>query len=230
MTTIPTTMKINMIFRMLALPICLILMILWPANDWTWVEGWLAIIAITLIALIAVIWLSITNPDLIIERMKGNFQTGQSRRDTIIIIVLSLVMLSIFPLAGFDHANQWMPLSIWFELIGWFFFTFSIYMLYLVFVTNIYLSRSIIVQEEGQEQVSTGIYGIIRHPMYGGVILFTLGIVLIMGSGIALIPTLLSFILIYIRALSEEDLLRVELEGYTEYCEEVRYRLIPGVL
>ena len=93
---------------------------------------------------------------------------------------------------------------------------------------NAYLSRTVKV-EEGQTVISTGLYGIIRHPMYTASILMFLSIPLVMGSWYALIPFALYPALMVIRVLDEEKLLTAELEGYAAYKSKVKYRLIPFI-
>ena len=93
---------------------------------------------------------------------------------------------------------------------------------------NAYLSRTVKV-EEGQRVVSTGLYGIVRHPMYSATILMFMMIPLILGSLWGLIVFLLYPALMCVRAVNEEKLLTAELEGYEEYKEKVKYRLIPFV-
>ena len=78
--------------------------------------------------------------------------------------------------------------------------------------------------------ISTGPYGVVRHPMYSGVILFAMGLVLALGSLMALIPTFFSGIIIYVRSIFEEKMLITKLSGYPEYCEKVKFKFIPKLL
>jgi protein-S-isoprenylcysteine O-methyltransferase Ste14 len=98
----------------------------------------------------------------------------------------------------------------------------------LVLKQNTYLSRSIKV-EEGQKVVSTGLYKVVRHPMYTATIIVFLSMPLILGSLISFFIFLLYPILIVVRIIGEERLLEKELEGYSEYKNKVKYRLIPFV-
>lgn len=228
---IPRSMMFRILIRILLLPVSMAVLILWPADDWFWVDGWLVILAFTLLASISVIWLIKEDPNLVKERMKGNFQKGQRTKDTLIIIVLTIVMLAIFPVAGYDHANNLLQLYVTVKIVGWILFLISIFILYKVFKTNAFLSRSIVIQaDRKQEVVKSGAYGVIRHPMYSAILVMIIGISLIMGSGLALIPTLLSGVVLYWRATSEEELLLQELDGYDKYQQEVKYRLIPKII
>lgn len=224
-------MYVTIFFRMIFLPPAMMAMLHWPANDLYWLDGWLLVVFLTVVAFIALVWLLHKNPQIIVERLKGNFQEGQSKMDSLIVILLSLFMLTIFPVAGFDYRYNLFQLSIGFKVAGWILSFLSIWILAKVFKANIFLSRSIIIQEKHEHKVvDFGPYAIVRHPMYTGTMVMLIGFVLLLGSGVALIPSLFSLILIYIRAFLEEKLLTVELEGYNEYKEKVRKRIIPYLL
>ena len=139
-----------------------------------------------------------------------------------------LVFIAGFVLAGLDFRFSWsdvpMPVVIAASVI--FLIGYGLYAE--VMRENAYLSRTVKV-EEGQTVISTGLYGIIRHPMYTASILMFLSIPLVMGSWYALIPFALYPALMVIRVLDEEKLLTAELQGYAEYKTKVRYRLIPFI-
>ena len=139
-----------------------------------------------------------------------------------------LVFMAGFVLAGLDFRFGWsdMPLPVVIAasvifLIG--------YVLYAeVMRENAYLSRTVKV-EEGQTVISTGLYGIVRHPMYLASVLMFLSIPLVMGSWYALIPFAFYPLLMVVRILDEEKLLTAELSGYEEYKRKVKYRMIPFI-
>ena len=139
-----------------------------------------------------------------------------------------LVFVGGFVLAGLDFRFGWsdVPLPVVIAASVIFLVGYGLYAE--VMRENAYLSRTVKV-EEGQTVISTGLYGIIRHPMYTASILMFLSIPLVMGSWYALIPFALYPALMVIRVLDEEKLLTAELEGYTEYKTKVKYRLIPFV-
>ena len=139
-----------------------------------------------------------------------------------------LVFIAGFVLAGLDFRFGWsdvpQPVVIAASVI--FLAGYGLYAE--VMRENAYLSRTVKV-EEGQTVISTGLYGIIRHPMYTASILMFLSIPLVMGSWYALIPFALYPALMVIRVLDEEKLLTAELEGYAAYKSKVKYRLIPFI-
>ena len=139
-----------------------------------------------------------------------------------------LVFIAGFVLAGLDFRFSWsnVPLPAVIAASVIFLIGYGIYAE--VMRENAYLSRTVKV-EEGQTVISTGLYGIIRHPMYTASILMFLSIPLVMGSWYALIPFALYPALMVIRVLDEEKLLTAELEGYAAYKSKVKYRLIPFI-
>ena len=139
-----------------------------------------------------------------------------------------LVFIAGFVLAGLDFRFSWsnVPLPAVIAASVIFFTGYGLYAE--VMRENAYLSRTVKV-EEGQTVVSTGLYGIVRHPMYTASILMFLSIPLVMGSWYALIPFALYPVLMVIRVLDEEKLLTAELAGYEEYKVKVKYRMIPFV-
>ena len=139
-----------------------------------------------------------------------------------------LVFIAGFVLAGLDFRFGWsdVPLPVVIAASVIFLIGYGLYAE--VMRENAYLSRTVKV-EEGQTVISTGLYGIIRHPMYTASILMFLSIPLVMGSWYALIPFALYPALMVIRVLDEEKLLTAELEGYAAYKSKVKYRLIPFI-
>ncbi|MHA2503788.1 MAG: methyltransferase family protein [Candidatus Kariarchaeaceae archaeon] len=229
---IPTSMKINMVARLILFPPIMTLFLHLPAQDWGWVDAWLYIGFFALCATAGGFWLLKSNPDLFRERMKGSFQEEQRRKDSIVVSFLSLVMLAIYPVAALDYRFDWLMFQgIAPRLFGWALMILSMYVLYRVMRENTFLSRSIVVQDEREQQViDTGLYGLIRHPMYFGVVLLLVGSSFVLGSVISLIPVVASIVLLYVRAAFEEELLESELGGYKNYRKKVTKRLIPFII
>ena len=139
-----------------------------------------------------------------------------------------LVFIAGFVLAGLDFRFSWsdVPLPVVIAASVIFLVGYGLYAE--VMRENAYLSRTVKV-EEGQTVVSTGLYGIIRHPMYTASILMFLSIPLVMGSWYAMIPFAFYPALMVVRVLDEEKLLTAELSGYGEYKRKVKYRMIPFI-
>ena len=139
-----------------------------------------------------------------------------------------LVFMAGFVLAGLDFRFGWsdMPLPVVIAASVIFLIGYGLYAE--VMRENAYLSRTVKV-EEGQTVISTGLYGIVRHPMYLASVLMFLSIPIVMGSWYALIPFAFYPVLMVVRILDEEKLLTAELSGYEEYKRKVKFRLIPFI-
>jgi protein-S-isoprenylcysteine O-methyltransferase Ste14 len=119
---------------------------------------------------------------------------------------------------------------LWLEMIGGIALIVSAYFMLRAYIDNTYLSPLVRIQKErGQKVISTGVYGIIRHPLYLGGILFCIGTPLLLGSVYGILIGVLGSILITGRIFGEEKVLLEELEGYDEYKKKVKYRLIPHI-
>ena len=133
-----------------------------------------------------------------------------------------------FILAGLDHRFSWSCIPGWLTVVSSAVFLLSYGLYAEVMRENAYLSRTIEVQE-GQQVIDTGLYGMIRHPMYTASILLFLSMPILLGSWYSLIIFVLYPLLMVIRIKDEEQLLEKELKGYAEYKKKVRYRLIPFI-
>ena len=133
-----------------------------------------------------------------------------------------------FVLSAFDFRFGWSNVSFWVTVIASVLFLTGYGMYAEVMRENSYLSRTIEVQED-QKVISSGLYGLVRHPMYSATLLMFLPLPLILGSFWGMIPFAFYPIVIVIRILNEEKVLTDSLEGYSEYKIKVKYRLIPFV-
>ena len=143
-----------------------------------------------------------------------------------VVFASAMIFTAGFVIAGLDYRFCWSVVPIWIVITASVLFLISYGLYAEVMRENAYLSRTISVQE-GQKVVDTGLYGIIRHPMYAATILMFLSIPLILGSWYAFFVFLLYPIVIIVRIIYEEKVLDNELHGYLEYKKRVRYRIIP---
>lgn len=165
------------------------------------------------------------DPNLLRSRLDA--KEKQKEQDKVVKLS-GLMFLVGFVLAGLDFRYQWLVLPGWVKWVAAATFLGS-YLLYgEVLRENAWLSRTIGVQE-GQKVVSTGLYGIVRHPMYSATLLLFLCIPLVLGSAISFLVFLFYPYLIARRIRNEEEVLKKELSGYEEYLEKVKYRLIPYI-
>ena len=163
--------------------------------------------------------------DLLAKRLDVKEKQGTQKG---VVAVMGLIFLSGFILAGLDFRFGWSKVPLPVVIVASVLFLVG-YALYAeVMRENAYLSRTVKV-EEGQTVISTGLYAIVRHPMYTASTVMFLALPLILGSWYALIPFALYPVIMIVRICGEEKLLTAELSGYEEYTRKVRYRLIPFI-
>ena len=188
--------------------------------------GGLRLMAVLFVPMFAAgIVMMVKNPGLLASRL----QAKESEQEQKWVIRLSgLMCVTGFVLAGLDFRFSWSPLPVWFSRTagGIFLVCYGLYGE--VLRENTYLSRTVRVQE-GQTVVDTGLYGVVRHPMYAATVVMFLMIPLTLGSWISLIPFLGYPFVIGLRIRNEEQVLSRELAGYDEYRKKVRFRLTPYI-
>ncbi|MBP3315255.1 MAG: isoprenylcysteine carboxylmethyltransferase family protein [Clostridia bacterium] len=201
------------------------LLLFLPAGTLSYANGWLFIGLLFLPMLLLGIVLLIRSPKLLEKRLgvkeKENTQKG-------VVAASGLLFIAGFAVAGLDFRFGWSEMPMWVVIVTSVVLLIS-YALYAeVMRENAYLSRTVEVRE-GQKVVDTGLYGIVRHPMYAVTVWLFLSIPVVLGSWWACLCFLPYVALIVIRIINEEKLLLAELEGYEEYKKRVRYRLLPFI-
>jgi protein-S-isoprenylcysteine O-methyltransferase Ste14 len=200
-------------------------MLFLPAGGFNYPHGWL-FLALLFIPMIPMgIVMLIKAPALLQKRLDTKEKLGGQRS---IIALSGLVFLSAFIISALDHRFSWSSVPLWLVITASVLFLLGYGGYMEVMRENEYLSRTVKV-EGGQRVIDTGLYGIVRHPMYLATLLMFLPIPLILGSFFGLIPISLYIPLIIARIIGEERLLSAELSGYSEYKKKVKYRLIPFI-
>jgi protein-S-isoprenylcysteine O-methyltransferase Ste14 len=167
----------------------------------------------------------IKNPMLLSSRLDAK---EKEREQSIVIKLSGLMFILGFVLAGLDFRFAWIKLPFIVNIVASVIFIVA-YIIYAeVLRENTYLSRTIKVVE-GQKVVSTGLYGIVRHPMYFATILLFISMPLVLGSLVSFVVFLAYPIIIAKRIKNEEEVLLRELDGYSEYRQKVKYRMIPFI-
>ncbi len=206
-------------------------LLLWLSGDWRWVEGW--IFGIWWVSLIAAVlfWLHYRDPALLAERFRMPGSGGESRSDVAILIAMKLCFLALIVVPALDKRFGWTPrLPLWSEVCGGILLLGGSFPFFRAFTDNTFASQLVRIQtERGQHVIDTGIYGFVRHPMYLGASLAFVGAALLLGSISGLLLALALVGLLVVRIFGEEKLLACDLEGYKEYLQKVRYRLVPHV-
>lgn len=196
-----------------------------PAGSFYYTNAWLFIGLLFIPMLILGIVLFIKSPDLLRKRLnareKENTQKG-------VVAISGLLFFVGFIVAALDYRFKWSNVPLWATVLASSILLVS-YALYAeVMRENVYLSRTVEVQEN-QTVIDSGLYGIVRHPMYAVTIWLFLSIPIILGSLWSFVCFLPYIIVIVIRIKDEEKVLEKELNGYIEYKQKVKYRLIPLV-
>jgi len=201
------------------------LLIFLPAGTLRYTYGWLFIGLLFVPMLIAGFVMLVKSPEFLKKRLDAKEKQGTQKG---VVAISGLMFIAGFVVAGLDFRFSWSQMPVAVTIIASVLFLVA-YILYAeVMRENAYLSRTIKV-EEGQTVVSTGLYGIVRHPMYMATLLLFLVMPLVLGSWWALIPFAFYPAIIISRVKDEEVLLTRELAGYAEYKEKVRYRIIPFI-
>lgn len=196
-----------------------------PAGTLNFFNGWLFMGALFMPMFLAGIVMMIKNPKL----LKSRLNAKEKQKAQGYVINLSGIMFIVgFVLAGLDFRYNWFNIPQLVSFIAFGVMILSYILFAVVLAQNTYLSRTIKV-EQGQKVIQTGVYSIVRHPMYTATIFLFLSMPLVLGSLISFFVFLFYPILIGIRVVNEEKFLEKELEGYTEYKNKVRYRIIPFI-
>ena len=196
-----------------------------PAGTLHFWQGWVLLGTLFIPMFIAGLVMIAKNPDLLRKRL--NAKEKQAEQKTVVALS-GLMFIAAFVLAGLNFRYGWMTMPPALTWIAAVIFLAGYVMYAEVMRENAYLSRTIEVQEN-QKVVDTGLYGIVRHPMYSATLLLFLSMPLILGSIPSFIITLTYIPIIHKRMTSEERLLAENLKGYKEYMQKVKYRIIPFI-
>ena len=196
-----------------------------PAGTFDYPQAWLLMGILFIPMFIAGLVMMAKNPSLLQSRLNAK---EKEREQSLVVKLSGLMFLVGFILAGLSFRFGWLMLPHWVSILGAALFLLS-YALYAeVLRENTWLSRTIEVQE-GQQVVSTGLYGVVRHPMYMATLVLFLSMPLVLGSALAFVVFLAYPAIIVKRLLNEEEVLSRELPGYTEYMQKVKWHLIPFI-
>ena len=203
--------------------VCILLFI--PAGSLDYFNGWLFIALLFIPMFIVGIVMFIKSPELLKRRLNAKEEETEQK---MVILISGIMFLLAFVLAGLNFRFGWFKLPIIVVIIASVVFLLSYIMYAEVLRENTYLSRTVEVSEN-QKVVDTGLYGLVRHPMYTSTIFLFLSMPLILDSILSFVIMLIYPIIIILRIKNEEKVLNHELEGYAEYKEKVKYRLIPFI-
>lgn len=211
--------------KFLAGVIMMSLLLFIPAGTIYYPGAWLLMGLLFVPMLILGAVLMVKSPELLKKRLNSKEKEGAQKG----VVILSLIMfMAGFILSALDFRYSWLVIPEWIQYVSGALFLFGYGIYAEVMRENAYLSRTVEVQEN-QKVIDTGLYGIVRHPMYTSTLLMFLTIPLILGSVIGFAVFLLYPFIICGRIKNEEKILSEGLEGYDEYKKKVKYRIIPFI-
>ena len=201
------------------------LLLFLPAGSFAYWQAWLLMGILFVPMFAAGLVMMAKNPELLRKRLSMKEEQSEQKQ---VIAMSGLMFLAAFVLAGLNFRFGWIRLPAWVSWAAAVLFLLA-YLLYAeVLRENTYLSRTVEVQEN-QKVIDTGLYGIVRHPMYAVTVLLFLSMPLVLGSVLSFAVMLLYLPIIAKRIRNEEAVLEQGLEGYTEYKKRVKYKVIPGI-
>ena len=217
--------KQKIVTRLIMFLVVMILVFFLPARTFDYWEAWVYLGIIFGCATSVVIYFLKNDPGLLERRMR----TKEKVREQKLIIRLGwFLFLPTFIIPGFDKYYGWSHIPVYLIIISAFLVLLGYMIVFMVFRENSFASRVVEV-DSGQKVISTGPYAMVRHPMYTGILLMYGFTPLALGSYWALSGTIFLYIIIIFRIFSEEKFLAENLEGYKEYLQKVKYRLLPGI-
>ncbi len=222
-------MKNNLIVKALtkylAGLVLILLLIFLPAGTLKFVNGWIFIGLLFIPMLVMGVVLAIKNPALLEKRLNSKEKESEQKG---VVMISGIMFLAGFIIAGLNYRFSWLIIPKWAVITASVVFLIS-YILYAeVLRENTYLSRTVEVQDN-QKLIDTGLYGVVRHPMYFATVLMFLSIPIILGSLLSFLVFLIYPFTLAVRIKNEEKVLESGLEGYSDYMERVKYRMIPFI-
>lgn len=199
-----------------------------PAGTFRYWQAWLFIAVFAATTMAPSLVLAVSNPAVLQRRMHGGPTAETRPAQRFVMWAIYLLSASLFVVSALDHRFGWSSVPVWLVITGNVLVAVGLTAAQLVVFQNNYAAATITV-EKGQQLTSTGLYGVVRHPMYAGAVLMMLGTPLALDSYWGLAVLIPALAVLGVRILDEEKMLTEELPGYPEYRQQVRYRLIPNV-
>jgi protein-S-isoprenylcysteine O-methyltransferase Ste14 len=213
----------------ISLPLSLIALVFLPVGRLEWRPGWIFVAFLVAAFGASALVLARVNPS--IYRARSRFQPGTKRWDLILVTLIFAAMITEIPLAAFDAGRMaWSSMPTAFVILGYVLLGAGIALSAWAQAVNPFFEPGVRVQRErGQQVISKGPYAVVRHPGYASALMIFAGLALSLASWWALVPAAWASSVLIVRTKWEDDLLRTELEGYGEYANRTRDRLIPGL-
>lgn len=215
----------TIIARLMLWPIAIGVLVLLPAGTFDYWEAYVYAGIMLVSSIGMMLYFLKTDPELLVRRMKTK---EKEKPQKIFQIVAFPIFILAYVLPALDKRFGWSEVPFWVIILSDVLIALGYVLVFAVFKQNSYAARTVEV-EEGQELISDGLYGWVRHPMYIAALLLFLPVSTALGSWWGLVPMILFPAVLVLRILNEEKVLKEGLDGYNEYCQKVKYRLVPGI-
>lgn len=199
-----------------------------PAGTINYWQGWAYVATWIIVGSAYTVYVAKHDPALLKRRTEAGISHEKEPAQKVVICFLFAAFFLLCVLPPLDYRFRWSHMPWYVSVFGDVLVAISFYIFYLVSKVNTYAAANVRV-EEGQKVISTGVYAFVRHPMYFGTLFLLVGIALALGSWWSLLLIPLFLPILYFRIANEEKVLARDLQGYTDYMREVRYRLIPYI-
>lgn len=199
-----------------------------PAGTFDYWQAWVLLAGYAALSLVFLVYAGVTNPDLVRRRLRTGPAAETRPRQKIVVAGVYVVFAALLVVSALDRRFGWSHVPTAVCWLGDVLVLLGLGITLLVVLQNNYAAATITV-EAGQTVVTTGLYGLVRHPMYSATLIMMAGIPLALGSYWGLLVLLAAVPVFAVRILDEEKALAEELAGYRDYLHAVRYRLVPGV-
>ncbi|MDF2829076.1 MAG: putative protein-S-isoprenylcysteine methyltransferase [Mycobacterium sp.] len=199
-----------------------------PAGTVDYWQAWVFIAVFVTATMVPSAYLAVRDPAALARRMKAGPTAETRPAQRIVMSATVLLVIAALVISALDHRFGWSSVPLWLLVVGDVLVVGGLVLSQLVVVQNSYAAATITVEAD-QPLVSTGLYGVVRHPMYLGALIMMVGMPPALDSLWGLVAVAVALPVLAARILDEEKMLRQELPGYTEYASRVRKRLVPGV-
>ena len=204
------------------------LLLFWPAGTFDYWQAWVFIAVFVVATMVPTIYLAVKYPDALQRRLRSGPFAETRIVQKLINVGIMVMVIAVAVVSALDYRFEWSGVPTSVVVLGNVLVAAGIGLAEIVIIQNNYAAATITVEAE-QKVVSTGLYGLVRHPMYVGALIMIIGTPLALGSYWGLICVLPGVLIFVARINDEEKALHEELDGYDEYTEKVHYRLVPGV-
>jgi protein-S-isoprenylcysteine O-methyltransferase Ste14 len=203
-------------------------LLFWPAGTFDYWQAWVFIAVFTVVSSGPTVYWGLRQPEVLRRRMHSGPLAETRTAQKVATVGIVAMVVAMVVVSALDHRFGWSNVPTALVIVGDILVAGGLGMSMLVVNQNNYAAATITVEEQ-QPVISTGMYGLVRHPMYVGALIMMVGMPLALDSYWALLTVVPSLAVLAIRIDDEEKMLRQELDGYDEYTHKVHYRLVPGV-